>query len=866
MALFHRTHITLSFTLHTQEALHAHNLVSDIKLPLITTLRQLLLVIMPVKTTISSNFQSNGRPKRDAAIAANEAMTSGSKAARKRDGDLNENDANLISPLPKSSRKTASTPMDVDAVGKGRQVTIGGQLGKTGGAGGSHQKSAMKAMPADNDNEFVDALEEDNEEKDSEEDDGEDDNMEMDGEDEDSVEARTKAAAAKKAERAARKAEKAAKQAAKDAKKKAKKSKTKEARDPAMDRNHTEYCEFNVHCQPCPNTVNEVHTVCTKFFQLMKAADPAFCLHPVGPGAENMSIVSDPASLPTKHKQLKRYFYFTGDNKQWNNTIRDRPRKISGVLLMSSHDATKELIDDMYVDLFCSGFELAPKACQALITETGYLLLCVPHVLHADGIAKAVKKALETQQAKMIKTKKINASWSLVDFPTINIRMNYPKHAWDNNSNNNFVKKSYNKGGNDSNGARNAAKRCAHIEFAVGDGPRLHELIQAWKYDGGCKELFGPHAYVMETLEEDAGPGKLRRYKQFLQNHVSYGLSVAVISLNDIVDLDDEFKIDFTPDSKGNAKAPVRTTVRQELASIMIQKNVQLFQCVMQNKDGVFEAVIPNIPEAEQHAEQIARHLPAYMMFLWQRKRWTVKSVRMVMRRAFDRAAVSSAEENCKWDSRQQMVVTKYVDDEDCFLDSVRQASWIRKVPLNGEEVAVSAVPGQLRPTSMMAFNHEEGGSITTMKTVVEVESSVGSTSGVDEFETAADDETSVGSESHISISSGTSSSSDDSEDSMDAQIEAVRKQQSQQRARVRKDSPPANNARRKQATTTALKGAENQETLEDPNSTAGEQRNATSISDQSRVTPGQATSTAGDNSHEQTCADDRVDDTAAHE
>ena len=86
-----------------------------------------------------------------------------------------------------------------------------------------------------------------------------------------------------------------------------------------------------------------------------------------------------------------------------------------------------------------------------------------------------------------------------------------------------------------------------------------------------------------------------------------------------------------------------------------------------------------------------------------------------------------AAEENCRWDTRQQMVVSKYVDDDDDFLDSVQAASWIKMVPLNGEIPTVQAVPGQLRPSSMMAFSHEEGASITTMQTVAPDESTAAS-------------------------------------------------------------------------------------------------------------------------------------------
>jgi hypothetical protein len=124
---------------------------------------------------------------------------------------------------------------------------------------------------------------------------------------------------------------------------------------------------------------------------------------------------------------------------------------------------------------------------------------------------------------------------------------------------------------------------------------------------------------------------------------------------------------------------------------------------------------------------------------------------------------VMAAEDNCRWCTRQQMVVSKYVDDDDDFLDSVKAASWIKSVPLNGDVPTVTAVPGQLRPTSMMAFSHEDGASIKTMKSVAESTVDSETTGGFETAEegvTEDDDATSV-----------SSSGTEESDDSMDKLI-----------------------------------------------------------------------------------------------
>lgn len=165
------------------------------------------------------------------------------------------------------------------------------------------------------------------------------------------------------------------------------KTKTKSAPDPTLEYLYTQYFNFTLHIPPCPNTVNASHGICATMFQIMLAANPTFTLHPVGHGAKNISLISTGDALPATHKPLKKeYFSYTGENKQWNNMIRDCPRKIFGVLLMSTHKDPKTLVvvDNLYADLFSAGFEMAYKACQALVTTNPFILLYVPNIFHPE--------------------------------------------------------------------------------------------------------------------------------------------------------------------------------------------------------------------------------------------------------------------------------------------------------------------------------------------------------------------------------------------------------------------------------------------------------------------------------------------------
>lgn len=93
----------------------------------------------------------------------------------------------------------------------------------------------------------------------------------------------------------------------------------------------------------------------------------------------------------------------------------------------------------------------------------------------------------------------------------------------------------------------------------------------------------------------------------------------------------------------------------------------------------------------------------AHFMFHWQQLGWSEKGIKRVMKMktSFGIMSLIAAEENYRWDTRQQMVVSKYVDDDDDFLDSVRTASWIKMVPLNDDIPTVTAVPGQRAATAL---------------------------------------------------------------------------------------------------------------------------------------------------------------------
>ena len=81
---------------------------------------------------------------------------------------------------------------------------------------------------------------------------------------------------------------------------------------------------------------------------------------------------------------------------------------------------------------------------------------------------------------------------------------------------------------------------------------------------------------------------------------MSYNLSIAVIALCDVLDLDEVFKIEFEMKMDGTqSPSSGKSTVQKELAKLKVNNKIQLFHSMMHNKDGNFEAVIPKVPKAE---------------------------------------------------------------------------------------------------------------------------------------------------------------------------------------------------------------------------------------------------------------------------
>lgn len=250
----------------------------------------------PMSPTTATAKTASGRPTRTSAVAAKAAI---SKASNRKKDDahpiitppqkaVKQRDSNSMEATDPTDEMLGLNPATTHTPKKLKSVQIGGIIGRT-----------PITETTGKDDDATDRMEED----------------EREADDEESVEETFAKVVKKKAKTTASSKADAHDGSGRKKRKKTTKS-AKAVADPRMERKHNTYWEFTIHCGPCPNTVAAVHDMCAEFLEAMVASDPAFGLHPLGHGADNLSILSSRAALPPKHKALKKYFYFTGDNKQ----------------------------------------------------------------------------------------------------------------------------------------------------------------------------------------------------------------------------------------------------------------------------------------------------------------------------------------------------------------------------------------------------------------------------------------------------------------------------------------------------------------------------------------------------------------------
>ncbi len=156
-----------------------------------------------------------------------------------------------------------------------------------------------------------------------------------------------------------------------------------------------------------------------------------------------------------------------------------------------------------------------------------------------------------------------------------------------------------------------ANRKVFHVEWDrrfTTDIKRLAQLAKDYKL---VSEMWGKHTHVSKVVDKESTPSEIKHLARVAQVHCNYQCSmilkdiVGITNLNGQADLYEE-----------GMSMPLRFTLRRLLLQhVRLNDGCQLLAEIHQSSDvmGRVQAVIPNIPEAEQMVLMMNKNFSAYM-------------------------------------------------------------------------------------------------------------------------------------------------------------------------------------------------------------------------------------------------------------
>jgi len=466
--------------------------------------------------------------------------------------------------------------------------------------------------------------------------------------------------------------------------------------------------EFSRQCKHGEDPATATYNSLGEMVFILRKVDERAGIMPLDDKAGLQPIINK-QSIPKSHIEMSQYISWDSDSSNFISPIRkDRDRRIQGTFLLACDMEPRELMSKASVDISRLQLRIYWKALQIVETIKSAMFFNVHIDLAPEPIAETLYTKLRQVEVEMITDGKQDALYADEEFPEITLRKSYAKNSWDG-----MQRAGKNEEYTDEMRQRNEARQVFHLECATTEFERVDAVAQRAQRLGVFEELLGPFAYYYKGLPDRAGLSTKERYKRSIKNHTCYNLSVGKIALNHVMSLDTPVTIEYEPDDDGITRPSETRTACQEFGKIKVGK-IRVFQAIFPGESGGYEAVVPIQPKAQAGATKVCRHTAGYFYNLWKMKAWTKTSIEQMMKATFHAYAVADAEE-CEWDEVLMQITPKKVSDFDRKFGAMEKSGFVN---MNAADPPALVQPsaGHVPHTSMLAFNHEEGGSVTTMR------------------------------------------------------------------------------------------------------------------------------------------------------
>ena len=411
--------------------------------------------------------------------------------------------------------------------------------------------------------------------------------------------------------------------------------------------------------------------------------------------------------IPKDHVEVEQYFYTPGEPKQWYGpSIRaGKTRKILFTFKLESDIEIDKLIRSVAVDMMDHHIQLEYKTCQAIDSENSLTFVRIYNKFSPSAFQKAVQSHLEDIQTREFNTDKDSFLGTLeaagAKFPQLTIRKEFPFNG------------PYEKS---QPGVDTRFKQTYVVEYNAAFKSQVEAAIKIYKRSGDLRRYWGEHAnaHYAPPKSDETSESTLNTWHTILASHNATMLSMGMVKLEDIVNLDYEVDVEYWKTSKNSR--PYRQSLRDVLHSVVVPGSgdigVQVFHGICRCPDGGFEAAVAStVPLAQQTARNVASHPAGWVYGFLKQKKWKSECITKLLRKSFTTESVVAAQTS-SWDKKTGKVSSVALSEEEQEMRRL-EGSWI---DLNlGSGAKVVEEGASLNTGDMAAFNFEDGASVNTM-------------------------------------------------------------------------------------------------------------------------------------------------------
>ena len=440
----------------------------------------------------------------------------------------------------------------------------------------------------------------------------------------------------------------------------------------------------------------------------------------------NVEMAFNRSQLPGDLDDFKEdWVKFDCNNKVFINKVpAGKTRQIKGSMLIASNWDMKKLIERTELSLSNIGFTLSYKELQYVETK---------HDLHITGCVNSLYLPAAAAEVKAILRE---AAFEMSLHPD-----KYSPIIYGEDRIAEFcLIKEYAENGpwvtrDKDEKVPNWQKMMMSVEYKEEDEEELIKRMDYARNRGMFKKVFGQFTGIFKNPGSSCSLAERKTWGDIISRHGSINLSMGSVLLNGLVDADVRYGLEFLPDEEGNAKPPVRRSVREILMGVKVG-GVRLLQVVMATETGIYEAHYPNGKGCIPHqtaAREWGSMTAAHLRYHVQKRGVTEDSAFGLLNAAFSAEAVLQAE-TATLNSHGKVINQRQrrMESEIAAIDA---CSWVdSKAGLCKSELVemmgVQEKESVIDPTSMAAFNFEKYGAHDDMtvnkdKTKVEDASTV---------------------------------------------------------------------------------------------------------------------------------------------